>query len=132
MSTSSHRGVANSNAIVTTPASCCQVPTRPGRPTTTDNKHPSALGHPCPEANLSAALLLLAPALSCLVMRPLLRGLLGEWPGALQPQALAEPYVTVSRHTAPTIQSWARTIRQWAKSLGSRVATPSRNSHARI
>ena len=29
----------------------------------------------------------------------------GEWPGALQPQALAEPYVTVSRHTAPTVRS---------------------------
>ena len=38
--------------------------------------------------------------------------LLGEWPGALQPQALAEPYVTVSRHTAPTIRSLARTTRQ--------------------
>jgi hypothetical protein len=37
---------------------------------------------------------------------------LGEWPGALQPLALIEPYVTVSRHTAPTIRSGARTTRQ--------------------
>jgi hypothetical protein len=29
----------------------------------------------------------------------------GEWPRASQPQALAEPYVTVSRHTAPTVRS---------------------------
>jgi catechol 2,3-dioxygenase-like lactoylglutathione lyase family enzyme len=36
----------------------------------------------------------------------------GEWPGALQPQALAEPYVSLSTHTAPTIRSSGRMIRQ--------------------
>jgi hypothetical protein len=36
----------------------------------------------------------------------------GEWPGALQPQALAEPYVNVSAHTAPTIRPLVRTTRQ--------------------
>ena len=33
-------------------------------------------------------------------------------PGGFHPRALAEPYVTVSRHTAPTVRSVAFRIRQ--------------------
>src|SRR2546423_2564137 len=42
-------------------------------------------------------------------------------PGESHPQALAEPYVTVSRHTAPADRLWVRgSMTQWAKSLGCR------------
>ena len=45
--------------------------------------------------------------------------------GESHPPALLEPYVTVSRHTAPAVRPEWRAMRcQWAKSVGSRWRTP--------
>ena len=54
-------------------------------------------------------------------------------PGELHPQALAEPYVNVSAHTAPSIRPPGRrpSWYQWANSLGSRPATPTSQCAAR-
>lgn len=54
-------------------------------------------------------------------------------PGELHPQALAEPYVNVSAHTAPIIRPPGRRPNryQWANSLGSRPATPTSQCAAR-
>ena len=54
-------------------------------------------------------------------------------PGELHPQALAEPYVNVSAHTAPSIRPPGRrpSWYQWANNLGSRPATPMSQCAAR-
>ena len=54
-------------------------------------------------------------------------------PGELHPQALAEPYVNVSAHTAPSIRPPGRRPNeyQWANSRGSRPATPTSQCAAR-
>src|SRR5205807_1423490 len=47
------------------------------------------------------------------------RSELESGPGESHPRALAEPYVTVSRHTAPTGRLWVSgSSHQWAKSPG--------------
>jgi hypothetical protein len=62
----------------------------------------------------------------------------GEWPGGVSPPALSEPYVTVSRHTAPATQSTATSRRRpWLAQTApplrlagrqARVARPLRSS----
>src|SRR5437870_1610480 len=54
-------------------------------------------------------------------------------PGESHPQALAEPYVNVSAHTAPSIRPPGRKPNkyQWANSLGSRPATSTSQCAAR-
>ncbi len=48
------------------------------------------------------------------------------------PPALSEPYVTVSRHTAPTVRRVGEVRRcQWAKSFGCRSRAASSQRHAR-
>src|SRR5215471_13334279 len=54
-------------------------------------------------------------------------------PGEFHPQALAEPYVNVSAHTAPSIRPpgrWPNRC-QWANNLGSRPATSTSQCAAR-
>jgi hypothetical protein len=57
----------------------------------------------------------------------------GSRPGELHPQALVEPYVIVSAHTAPSLRPPGRSPNkyQWANSRGSRPATPTSQWAAR-
>jgi hypothetical protein len=107
------------------------------QPESLDRRSHQALGWECEHQRLPHCLAVdgsLVRFVNCLPSRvafarlpftrwaPSLRMLVGEWPGALQPPALTEPYVTVSRHTAPTIRSVAWVIRQ-ALNFGSAIGS---------